>query len=64
MLNYLHVRRREALVGIFLHSAESIVHRDSDFGGSFRFLRPRTHAVKKVPESHKFDSNLTQNPLF
>ena len=27
-------------------------------------LRPRTHGVKKVPESHKFDSNLAQNPLF
>ena len=27
-------------------------------------VRPRTHAVKKVPGSHKFYSNLTQNPLF
>ena len=27
-------------------------------------LRPRTHGVKKVPESLKFESNLTQNPLF
>ena len=28
------------------------------------FLRPRTHGVKRVPESHKFESNLAQNPLF
>ena len=27
-------------------------------------LRPRTHGVKKMPESHKFESNLTQNQLF
>ena len=27
------------------------------------WLRHRTHGVKKVPESHKFDSNLAQNPL-
>ena len=27
-------------------------------------VRPRTHGVKKVPESHKFESNLAQNPQF
>ena len=30
----------------------------------FIILRPRTHGVKKVPESQKFESNLAQNPLF
>ena len=27
-------------------------------------VRARTHGVKKVPESYKFESNLPQNPLF
>ena len=30
----------------------------------FSLVRPRTHGLKKVPEYHKFDSNLAQNPLF
>ena len=49
---------------IFICSYFKSVRRTFRYYRAFFCLRPRTHGVKKVPESHKFESNLTQSPRF